>query len=249
MDKTALQPMFENLLHIWNKTSFWNPKMKSYIYGSVNWIHVVNLLETRSSLDIMIDELKKLTSEGKSILLVGTKLQSKDAFRKLAEATDSYYVTDKWVPGLLTNFNTIKKRINTYIRLAKDAETGGLDILSKKEQASKKLELEKLDKAYSGLKNMKKLPDVIIVSDGIYEIQALKEANTLKIKSYAIFNTNWDDRLTPSFIVANTNSTKSFDYIANELKKGFVKSTKSTNTSRVKKIKQDKPILTKDKID
>jgi len=92
--------------------------------------------------------LKELATEGKKILFVATKLQARDAFQGLAEETGNFYVSEKWVPGLLTNFKTIKRRISTYLKLIRDSETGALDILTKKEKAAKLLELEKLDRAF-----------------------------------------------------------------------------------------------------
>ncbi len=239
MEKNTLNSMFDNLLHIWNKTNFWNAKMKPYIYGSVNGIHVINLLKTAEKLEEVKTELKDLTSQGKKVLIVATKIQSRDAFKKLATETWSYYVCDKWVPGLLTNFKTIKRRIAQYLQLLQDSQNWGFDVLTKKEKASKMLILEKLDKAYSGLKDLKKLPDVILASDGIYERQALKEASNLNIKTFAIFNTNWDRDLVNNFIPANTNSTKSFDYLASDLLGSFVKASTTQTKATIKKVEQD----------
>ena len=214
--------------------------MKPFIYWSVNGIHVVNLLETWKKIDEVKKELLELSQSGKKILFVATKIQSRDSFKKLAIETWHYYVTEKWVPGLLTNFKTIRKRINSYLELLQDLESGALEILTKKEKAWKLLELEKLDKAYAWLKEMKKLPDLVFASDGIYEKQSLKEAEILNIKSYAIFNTNWDIDLVDNMIPANTNSPKSFDYIANELKSSIVSSILKEKKSVIKEIKQEK---------
>lgn len=192
--------------------------MRKYIYGSVNWIHVFNLIKTNVELEKAKESIKKATSEGKKILFVATKLQARDAFSKLASETGHFYVTEKWVPGLLTNFKTIRKRISTYLKLLKDSENWALDILTKKEKAAKLLELEKLDKAFRWLKEMKKIPDVVFVIDGAFEVQALREANSLKIHSLAVLNTNWNPDRVEEFIPANTNSVKSIDYIALELK-------------------------------
>lgn len=246
MDKKVLNTMFDNLLHIGNKTNFWNAKMKPYIYGSVNWIHIINLLETEKKLEEVKKELTKLNSEGKKVLFVWTKLQAKDSVEKIAKATWSFYVTDTWVPGLLTNFKTIKRRISAYLKLLKDSETGAFDMLTKKEKAAKMLELEKLNKAYRWVKDMKKLPDVIFAVDGIYEIQALREASNLSIKSFAIFNTNWDDMIVDDFIVANTNAVKSLDFIVEELNSCFKWAQKQTNTSKVKKIEVKKTPIKKE---
>jgi len=239
MEKALLNNMFDNLLHIWNKTNFWNAKMRPFIYGSVNGIHVINLLETARKMEELKKELAEVTASGKKVLIVATKIQSRDAFKVLAEQTGSYYVCDKWVPWLLTNFKTIRKRIGTYLQLLADSESGAFDILTKKEKATKMLELEKLDKAYAGLKEMKKLPDVILASDGIYEKQALREAEILNVKSFAIFNTNGDIDLVDKMVPANTNSVKSFEYLAWELKSAFSKAS-APQKAVVQKIEEVK---------
>lgn len=148
MEKKILTEMFENLLHIGNKTNYWNPQMKGFIYGSTNGVHIIDLTKTATQIESVVAQLRDIHMSGKKVLFVATKLQARDAFSKLAQDTGNFYVTEKWVPGLLTNFKTIKKRIATYLKLLKDSETGGLDMLTKKEKASKLLELEKLDKAF-----------------------------------------------------------------------------------------------------
>lgn len=218
MDKKTLDPMFTNLLHIGNKTNHWNPKMKSYIYGSTNGVHVFNLVKTANQLEAVKKELKELTSQWKKILFVSTKLQARDSFSELASSTGNYFVNEKWVPGLLTNFKTIKKRISTYLQLLKESQNGGMDILLKKEKAAKMLELEKLDRAFKWVKEMKMLPDVVFVVDWYYEVQAVKEANSLNLPVYAIANTNTNVDLLTNVIPANTNSVKSVEFLANELK-------------------------------
>ena len=242
MDKKLLNSMFDNLLHIGNKTNYWNPRMKSYIYGSVNGIHVINLTKTATKIDEVKAAIKDHHANGKKILFVATKLQSRDAFVALANETGHYYVSEKWVPGLLTNFKTIKRRISTYLRLLKDSESGAFDVLTKKEAASKMLELEKLDKAFSGLKDMKRVPDVIFVVDGVYESQAIKEANSLKIPVYAIMNTNGDDTVVENVIPANTNSVKSTEFVANAIKAELsgVKVKAAPTGGRVQKMSQKK---------
>lgn len=234
--------MFENLLHIGNKKNYWNPKMKNYIYGTVNGVHVINLTQTVTKLEEVKNELKELHSNGKKILFVGTKLQARDAITKMAIDTGHFYVSEKWVPGLLTNFKTIKRRIATYLKLIKDSESGAMDVLTKKEKAAKMLELEKLDRAFKGLKEMKAAPDAIFVVDGIYEDQAVREANSLRIPAFAIMNTNGDDTVVKNLIPANTNSVKSLDYITSALSKELVgtKVSAAGKGGRVQKMDQTK---------
>lgn len=122
MDKKVLKDMFDNLLHIGNKTNYWNPQMKSFIYGSNNGVHIIDLTQTITQLDAVNAQLQELNAAGKKVLFVATKLQARDAFSKLATDTNNFYVTEKWVPGLLTNFKTIKRRISTYLKLLRDSE-------------------------------------------------------------------------------------------------------------------------------
>jgi len=240
MEKKDFSIMFENLLHIGNKTNFWNPKMKTYIHSSINWIHVFNLVKTYEELEKVKELLKQYTIEWKKILFVATRLQARDAFVSLAKDTWNYYVTEKWVPWLLTNFKTIKKRIATYLKLLKEEEVSWFDMLTKKELAYKKLELEKLNKSFIWLKDMKTLPDIIFAVDGAYERQCLKEARTLKIKSLAILNTNSSPDSLEWFIPANTNSVKSLDFIAEELKKAILSVKVEKKVSSFVKINNTK---------
>ena len=192
--------------------------MKASIYGSSNGVHVINLVDTSKKLEEVKKVLSEHTASGKSLLVVATKLQGRDAFAKLAEESGHHFVTEKWVPGLLTNFKTIKKRISTYVSLEKDAENGGFDMLTKKEKAAKMLELEKLDKAFRGLKNMRGLPDMVFIVDGAYEDQVSREADKLKIPVVAMLNTNGDPDLCDYYIPVNTNAVESLEYVAKALK-------------------------------
>jgi len=240
MEKEMLSSMFDSLLHIGNKTNFWNPKMKRYIYGNSNWVHILNLVKTTDKIEEVKERLSELTKSGKKILFVATKIQWKDAFQKLAIETNNYYVSEKWIPWLLTNFKTIKARISTYLKILKEQEMWEFDTLTKKEKASKLLELFKLDKAYGWLKEMKKLPDLIFVVDWIYEWQSIKEANTLWIECIAILNTNWDDTIVSNCIPANTNSPKSLAFIAKAIQSSIFASAViwAPKTSWIKKMEE-----------
>ena len=209
--------------------------MKSYIYGATNGVHIIDLTQTVVQLESVNKQLQQYASEGKKVLFVATKLQARGAFATLAADTGNFFVTEKWVPGLLTNFKTIKKRIATYLQLLRDAEGTGFDMLTKKEKASKMLELEKLDKAFRGLKEMKKIPDVIFVVDGVYESQAVKEAKSLSIPCFSISNTNGNPFMVQDLIPANTNSVKSLDYLAVSLKDGFKAIPKKTPAPKTEK--------------
>lgn len=239
-----LTEMFDNLLHIGNKTNYWNPQMKGFIHGSSNGVHIIDLTKTIHQLNAVISDLQDLNANGKKVLFVATKLQARDAFSKLADETGNFYVCEKWVPGLLTNFKTIKRRISTYLKLMRDSEGAGFDMLTKKEKAAKMLELEKLDKAFKGLKLMKKTPDALFVVDGEFESQAVKEAKSLGIPCYTISNTNGNPYTVKEAIPANTNSVKSLDYLASALKEGFKAPAKKA-TAKTPDTKKDAEQATK----
>lgn len=218
MSTPLINDMLDNAVHISNKRQYWSPKMRDYIYGVQNWIHVFDLYKTAKKLEEMKDILAKLAENGKEILFVGTKVQARDLVKELAISTGHHYVIDKWVPGLLTNFATLKKRIATYNKLEKDLETWILDSLTKKEKSVKIKELEKLRKAYEWLKELKKAPDAIFVVDGHYEWLALTECAKLKISSYAMLGSTWDIDSCTDFIPCNVNSIKSIKFILDYLK-------------------------------
>lgn len=226
MATTLVKSMLENAVHIGHKREFWSPKMRDYLFGIQNGVHVFDLYKTAEKLEEVKAVLDDYTSRGKTILFVGTKIQTKDLVEALATGTGHFYVNSKWVPGLLTNFTTIKKRIGYYAELEKDLANGMLDNLTKKEKAEKMKELEKLRTAYAGVKEMRRLPDLIVAVDGHYEDLALTEAQTLKIPSVALLGSTGDIDKATYFVPCNVNSIKSLAFMLGELK-GSVKTRKT----------------------
>lgn len=223
MSDTLIKDMLDNAVHISSKRQYWSPKMRDYIFWTQNGIHVFDLYKTAIKLEEVKAILTKLAETWKEILIVWTKLQARDLVKELAISTNHHFVIDKWVPGLLTNFTTLKKRIATYNKLEKDAESWFLDSLTKKEKAMKLKELEKLKKAYEWVKELKKTPDALLVIDGHYEGLALTEARTLKIPSYAILGSTWDIDSCTNFIPANVNSIKSIKFILDYIKSSIMR--------------------------
>ena len=204
MSNAALiKSMLENAVHIGHKRQYWSPKMRDYIYGIQNGIHVFDLYKTEEKLA----EVKALLED-------------------LAIATGHYYVSSKWVPGLLTNFTTIKKRISYYNELESTLANGMFDGLTKKEISVKMKELEKLKAAYIGVKDMKRVPDVVVVIDGHYEDLALTEAKTQGVTTIALLGSTGDIDKTDHFIPCNVNSIKALAFVLGELKSS-IKARKS----------------------
>jgi small subunit ribosomal protein S2 len=215
---TLVQSMLENAVHIGHKREYWSPKMRNYIYGVQNGVHVFDLYKTAEKLAEVKTLLEDLTTKGKSVLFVGTKIQTKDLVEALATATGQFYVNSKWVPGLLTNFSTIKKRIAYYNELEASLTNGMLDGLTKKEVSVKMKELEKLKAAYAGVKDMKRAPDVVLVVDGHYEDLALTEAHTMGVTTIALLGSTGDIDKTDHFVPCNVNSIKALAFMLGEIK-------------------------------
>lgn len=210
--------MLENAVHIGHKREYWSPKMRDYIYGVQNGVHVFDLYKTAEKLSEVKAVLEDLSSKGKSILFVGTKVQSKDLVEAIATGTGHFYVNSKWVPGLITNFGTIKKRITYYNELESDLRNGMLDGLTKKEKSVKMKELEKLEAAYKGVKDMKRAPDLLVVVDGHYEDLALTEAAVQGVTTISLLGSTGDIDKTTYFVPCNVNSIKAIAFMLWELK-------------------------------
>lgn len=232
---TLVKDMLENAVHIASKRQFWSPKMRSYIYGVQNGVHVFDLAKTAKKLENMKAILADLSAKGKSVLIVGTKVQARELVKALAIETNNYYIDTKWVPGLLTNFPTIKKRIATYNTIEKTAMEGGFEGLTKKEISGKIKELDKLRKAYEGIKDMKRVPDAIFVVDGHYEELALAEAATLKIPTYALLGSTGDIDRATDFVPCNVNSIKSLKFVLSYLSEAL-KHEKKENPLKVARM-------------
>jgi small subunit ribosomal protein S2 len=213
MSAALIKEMLEKAVHIGHKRQYWSPKMRNFIFGTQSHMHVFDLSKTIQKLEEVKSTLKDISEKGKTILFVGTKLQARDAILKIAKETGHLYVTNKWVPGLLTNFATIKQRIIAYNKLEKDLETGALDVLTKKEKSQQVKLLGDLRDAYEGVKDIRRLPDAVVVVDGHFEAIALKETATLNIPSFALLGSTGDIDSCTNFIPCNVNSIISIDYI------------------------------------
>lgn len=225
-NSALVKDMLANAVHIGHKRQYWSAKMRDYIYGTQSNTHVFDLSKTATRLEAVKAALADLSAKGKSVLIVGTKLQARELVREIATATNCYYIDSKWVPGLLTNFPTIKRRIATYNKIEKDLEEGGLDALTKKEKSQKLKELDKLRKAYEGIKDLKRTPDAVLVVDGYYELLALTEANKLKVPTFALLGSTGDIDNCTDFVPCNVNSIKSLKFVLDFLKPALFRAKK-----------------------
>ncbi|PIR52643.1 30S ribosomal protein S2 [Candidatus Peregrinibacteria bacterium CG10_big_fil_rev_8_21_14_0_10_49_10] len=208
--------------HLGHPTNKWNPRMAQYLYGSRKGIHIFDLTQTREHLEKVCDALKKLQTEGKTILFVSTKQQSIPLIEDIGESLHQPTVTKKWMPGLLTNWNTIKNRLKYYLDLKESFRSGEVEKYTKKEQVALRKKLTKLDAALSGVSEMKRPPDAVFIVDAVRDSVAIAEANTLKIPVYGICDSNAQPSNFTLFVPANDDAMKSLQLILGTVKEYLV---------------------------
>jgi small subunit ribosomal protein S2 len=193
MSEVTMKQLLEAGVHFGHQTSRWNPKMKPYIFGARNGIYIIDLQQTVRMFKDAYGYVRNLTAEGGSILFVGTKKQAQDAIREEAERCGMFYVTNRWLGGMLTNFQTIKASIDRLRKHDETLESAAMaDALTKKELIMIQRERDKLMATLGGIRNMKKLPDALFIVDPKKEEIAVKEANKLGIPVVAAVDTNCD---------------------------------------------------------
>lgn len=211
----TMKQLLETGVHFGHQTKRWNPKMKKYIYGERNGIHIVNLEQTVELIEndvypFVVNEVKK----GKTVLFVGTKKQAQDAIREEAERCGQFYVNSRWLGGTLTNFKTIRSRIDRLNKLNNMEKMGEFDLLPKKEVMKLKAERDKLETNLGGIKDMRSLPGVMFIVDPDQEDIAVMEARKLHIPIVAITDTNCDPDLIDHVIPGNDDAIRAIKLIS-----------------------------------
>ncbi len=217
MSEITMNQLLEAGVHFGHQTARWNPKMKKYIYGARNGIHIVNLQKTLTHFKEAEKYLKNLSQQGKKILFVATKKQAQELIAEQAERAGMFYVNQRWLGGTLTNFATIRKSIQRLLELERLEEETQFEQLHKKEAQSKRKEIEKLNKFLRGIKHMKDLPDVMFIVDTRKERIAMAEANKLGIKVVAIVDTNCDPDGIDYVIPGNDDAIRSISLFASRI--------------------------------
>lgn len=209
MSSISIKQLLEAGVHFGHQTSRWNPKMKEYIFGERNGIHIIDLQKTLRLFKEAVDFLTDLGANGKQVLFVGTKRQAQEAISEDASRCGMHYVTNRWLGGLLTNFETVQKSIKRFKQIESMRDEGFYEKLSKKEVAKLERERKKLEKNLSGIRNMDSLPDAMIVIDSDKEAIAVKEANKLGIPVIAVVDTNCDPDQIDFVIPGNDDALRS----------------------------------------
>lgn len=204
-------------IHYGHRTSRWNPKMKPYIFGKRNAIHIIDVRETLKGLFLAKKFITGIVTDGKDLLIVGTKRQARKSIEEQATAIGMHYANDRWLGGTLTNFHEIRKRVGRLSQLEQLETEGMLDTYSKKEGASLRREMRKIRRNLGGIRNMTRLPGALFIIDQVREIIAIREARKMGIPVVCLLDTDCDPDMVDIPIPGNDDAMRSIELITREL--------------------------------
>jgi small subunit ribosomal protein S2 len=260
MAVVSMSYLLEAGVHFGHQTKRWNPKMKQYIFTARDEIHIIDLAKTVEKLEEAYQSIKAIADNGGTFLFIGTKKQASEVCRDEAIRSNSYYVTERWLGGTLTNFRTIRKRVKRLEEIENMESNGTFDVLPKKEVIGLKKEYAKLNRVLCGIREMNKLPQAIIVVDPKKEINAIREARKLNIPVFGLVDTNCDPDDVDFAIPANDDAVRSVKVVVGVLNNAICESRnlemvdyvteedKAKNTSKnSEKVeeKKEKEVVTK----
>ena len=225
MAVVSMNYLLEAGVHFGHQTKRWNPKMKEYIFNSRDDIYIIDLEKTQALLEVAYEEIKTIATNGGKFLFVGTKKQSGEVAVEEAMRSNSYYVTERWLGGTLTNFRTIRRRIKRLEEIEAMEANGTFDVLPKKEVIGIKKEYEKLNRLLCGIREMVKLPQALIIVDPKKEINAIKEARKLHIPVFGVVDTNGDPDDVDFVIPGNDDAVRSIKVLLGVLANAICEAT------------------------
>lgn len=217
MPVISLAEMLESGVHFGHQTRRWNPRMEPFIYTARNGVHIIDLVQTAELMEEAYSYMRTASEQGKKFLFVGTKRQAAGIIAQEAARCGSYYVNQRWLGGMLTNWETIKTRVERLKDLERRDESGALDLLPKKEASVLRRELGKLQKYLGGIKLMRKVPDVVVIVDQKREYNAVLECEKLSIPIVSMLDTNCDPDVVDIPIPANDDAIRSIKLIVGKL--------------------------------
>jgi small subunit ribosomal protein S2 len=234
----AMKELLEAGVHFGHQVKRWHPKMKKYIFGERNGIYIIDLQKTVKGLEEAYTFVKRVTIAGAPVLFVGTKKQSQDAIREEATRAGSFFVNQRWLGGMLTNFSTIKKSIEKLKKIETMKEDGTMDLLPKKEVASIEKEREKLEKNLSGIKNMTGFPGALFVVDPKKERIAVAEARKLSVPIVAIVDTNCDPDEIDYVIPGNDDAIRAIKLITSKIADAIVEGKETVSKTKAEEAEK-----------
>ena len=256
MTVVSMNYLLEAGVHFGHQKRRWNPKMKEYIFGSRDDIYIIDLQKTVQKLEEAYDKLTQIVTDGGKVIFVGTKKQAQEACLECANRTNMFYVTERWLGGILTNFKTIRSRVKRLEELEKMSTDGTYDLLPKKEVALLNKEYEKLNKNLCGIRNMTELPKAMIIVDPKKEENAIKEAHKLGITVFGIVDTNCDPDTVDYVIPGNDDAVRAVKVVLGALTNAiaavngnevvdFVSEEEKDKTKAEKPVEEEKAVVEK----
>ena len=236
MSVVSMKQLLEAGVHFGHQTRRWNPKMAPYIFTERNGIHIIDLQKSVIKVDEAYKAVFEIASQGGTILFVGTKKQAQDAIRTEATRCGMYYVNERWLGGMLTNFRTIQSRIKRMKDIEEMAENGTFEVLPKKEVLQLKKEHDKLEKNLGGIRDMKKLPDAIFVVDPKKERICIQEAHTLNIPLIGICDTNCDPEELTYVIPGNDDAIRAVKLIVSKMADAVVEANQGQMEAEAEEV-------------
>jgi len=239
MSVISMKQLLEAGVHFGHQTRRWNPKMATYIYTERNGIHIIDLQKTVGKIDEAYKAVSDIAANGGNILFVGTKKQAQDAIKDEATRCGMYYVNERWLGGMLTNFKTIQSRIKRLQKIEEMSGDGTFDVLPKKEVTALKKEQDKLERNLGGIKNMKKQPDAIFVVDPKKERICVAEAHALKIPLIGIADTNCDPEELNYVIPGNDDAIRAVKLIVSKMADAVIEANQGTAANNAETVSSE----------
>lgn len=240
MSVISMKQLLEAGVHFGHQTRRWNPKMAEYIFTERNGIYIIDLQKTVKKIEEAYFFIREISMNGEDVLFVGTKKQAQDSIKEEAERSEQYFVNARWLGGMLTNFKTIRKRIDRLNQLEGMEQNGMFEVLPKKEVIKLRSEMEKLEKYLGGIKNMKKLPGAMFIVDPRKERNAILEARKLGIPVVAIVDTNCDPDEVDYVIPGNDDAIRAVKLIAAKIADAIIEGRQGEQLSTESTEAEDK---------
>ena len=237
-----MKQLLEAGVHFGHQTRRWNPKMAEYIYTERNGIYIIDLQKSVGKVDEAYNAIYDVAAQGGSILFVGTKKQAQEAVKTEAERCGMYYVNERWLGGMLTNFKTIQSRINRLKEIEAMEADGTFDVLPKKEVIQLKKEQEKLEKNLGGIKNMKRIPDAIFIVDPKKEAICVQEAHILGIPLIGIVDTNCDPEEIDYVIPGNDDAIRAVKLIVSKMADAVIAANQGETAEEYADVAEDEAV-------
>ena len=239
MSVISMKQLLEAGVHFGHQTRRWNPKMAPYIYTERNGIYIIDLQKTVGMVDDAYKAVKDIVADGGTILFVGTKKQAQDTVKVEAERCGMYYVNERWLGGMMTNFKTIRSRIDRLKDIERMSEDGTFDVLPKKEVIQIKKEWEKLERNLGGIKNMTRVPDAIFIVDPKKERICVQEAHTLGVTLIGIADTNCDPEELDYVIPGNDDAIRAVKLIVSRMADAVIEAQQGADAGEIEEASEE----------